>query len=171
MPGFIQKRQRTPETESFKQRTAFSLYKPIFKLSIYRYDHKTWPLAKPLEVAQITPFQPKGVGTELIYGYGFRDTGCYSTLGISLYGQQFLRYRPIFKIGTVRYETWPLAYKLVSCATERVVWLGHYIGSWWMSIEKYNRKINQEGVINMCLCYYKTTLNKYIQVTQLNYLQ
>ncbi len=63
----------------------------IFKIAIF--GHKTWPLAKVPQVADIVSFYPKGSKLSLF----------------SLYGQRFPRYGQIFKIAIFGHETWHLA--------------------------------------------------------------
>ncbi len=71
----------------------FPRYRPIFKIAIF--GHETWQVAK---VPHIPSFYPRGVEVELIRAQ-------LSSIEL-LYGQQFLRYGPSFKIAIFGHETW-----------------------------------------------------------------
>ncbi len=60
------------------------------------FGHETWLLAKAPEVADTYSFYPEGLKLSLSLPY-------------LLYGQQFRRYMPIFKISIFGHEIWPLA--------------------------------------------------------------
>ena len=111
----------------------FLIYMPIFKIAILWYE--IWQLAKVPEVAHtgILSFYSGGRNQAYFHstGSGYRHTGRFSKLpylGIklglwpytlflpqwfeielfSLYGHQFPRHGPIFKIAIFEHETWPL---------------------------------------------------------------